>query len=682
MQSKNIKIVLASLGLVTLLSLSIYLQPIKYISWLLKASLFSDYTTQIAKQNSETSNIAVDKLDPTYQQLDCQVVVVGGGSGGVAAALQSSRLGVKTCLIEETDWVGGMLSNAGVAAIDGHEETASGIFKEIKTNVENYYKDRDEFQETKQCKVSNFCFEPRVGNKIIRKMISKEDNLQLFLNSNVEKIYQTDKRITGIAFVQKNKNFYLIESKVVIDATEFGDLMHLANIPYKLGYDQDSDEPLSKLAEDCVQPLTYVAILKNNPEDEYHVLDKPKNYDAENYRCLVDNSNRAQSSSNFDKDHFLSYGKMPNDKLMINIPSHSCGNDFHATAKDLESYSRKDILQKAKEYTLGFVYFVQTELGLSNLELYNEFGTEDKLAKSPYVRESRRLVGVTQLKEQDVVTPPKASRPKFVNSSIAIGDYPIDLHFCTTGIGDVFKSVKPYQIPYEVMIPKEHDGFIAAEKNISVSHIANGTTRLQPVVMSIGQAAGTAAAISVIDGTQPRDNDIAKIQQILINSGSNIYFFKDVPSNHFAYKDIINLAMESIIQGYPDLTFKPNTPISKEQLVTILGRFLSGNSKAVTNTDQLEAKGIQFPETFKNRIKDALTYEELVDIIVTGLIPELDTPADANPVPLSQTLKNSTQSNYYEHLTILQEKGIIKSTHKPEKQVSRAELAIILNRLK
>lgn len=641
----------------------------------LKASLFVDITRENAKNISANSTIDQDLDNLANKTADCDVVVAGGGSGGVAAAIQSARSGAITCLIEETDWLGGMLTTAGVSAIDGHPETASGIFKEIREKIIHHYYIRGEIEQMRMCKVSTLCFEPHIGNKIIKDMVKRTPNLKLFLNSKVNKVYKQNNKILGVHFTYKNKTNYIAPAKVTIDATEFGDLMYIADIPFDLGIDHDSNEPLAKDAENCIQPLTYVAILKKN--DNQTPIPEPTNYNASNYSCLIDDTNRQKSSSHFDLKHLLNYGKLPNDKLMLNIPSHSCGNDFHATAKYLDPYTREEVLGFAKEYTLGFIYFMQEELGLKNFNLYNEFDSKDKMAKGPYVRESRRLVGVTRLLEQDLSEDKDTGRQKLVSTSIAIGDYPIDLHYCTTGIGDVFKALKPYQIPYEALIPKTIDGFIAAEKNISVSHIVNGTTRLQPVVMSIGQAAGAAAAIASANNIEPRNISITELQDILIKAKSKIFYFTDIPQDHFAYIDVIKLAMISIIRGNPDLSFKPEENINKTQLLSLLSRTLKLDETQPI-IPQLNLLGINISDEFQDKLTDTLTYNELVTLIATELLPYFNAPSDSLPIPFKE-LNRINEYNFY--LNQLLDKKILTKSHAPAKQVTRAEIAVILNRL-
>ena len=74
-----------------------------------------------------------------YHEYD--VIVVGGGAGGTSAAIQSARNGSRTLLIEETDWLGGMLTSAGVSAIDGNYKLPSGFWGEFKDSLVSYYGD-------------------------------------------------------------------------------------------------------------------------------------------------------------------------------------------------------------------------------------------------------------------------------------------------------------------------------------------------------------------------------------------------------------------------------------------------------------------------------------------------------------------------------------------------------------
>jgi hypothetical protein len=129
-------------------------------------------------------------------------------------------------------------------------------------------------------------------------------------------------------------------------------------------------------------------------------------------------------------------------------------------------------------------------------------GTEDGLAKYPYIRESRRIKALFTIKEEHVgqVQSSNNSAPKCnggavaFHDSVGIGYYPIDLHPTCNGYNYIdFPSV-PFQIPLGALIPIETINLLPANKNIGTTHITNGCYRLHPVEWSIGEAVGCLVA--------------------------------------------------------------------------------------------------------------------------------------------------------------------------------------------
>jgi hypothetical protein len=207
----------------------------------------------------------------------------------------------------------------------------------------------------------------------------------------------------------------------------------------------------------------------------------------------------------------------------------------------VESQSkRQEFFQEARWHTQSFARFIQTQLG-------RRYGLAEQVfpyplspnpyflgggayALHPYYRESRRLQGLVTVREQDILPVTKgqvASLP--VDdvgrvSAVALGNYANDHHYPGINFPLKPKSIRwggrwtgtPFTIPYGCLVPASTNGLLVCEKNISVSHIANGSTRLQPVVMNIGQAAGMAAALCAIAGCQPRDLPVRRIQEALL----------------------------------------------------------------------------------------------------------------------------------------------------------------------
>jgi len=123
------------------------------------------------------------------------IVVVGGGTSGVASAIQSSRLGSKTLLIEESNWLGGMLTSAGVSAMDGNYKMPSGFLKEFRDSLVSYYGHLDSL---KTGWVSNFMFEPSVGNRILKDIANQEKNLTILFGSTVGEVVKNSNFIIKI----------------------------------------------------------------------------------------------------------------------------------------------------------------------------------------------------------------------------------------------------------------------------------------------------------------------------------------------------------------------------------------------------------------------------------------------------------------------------------------------------
>ena len=599
------------------------------------------------------------------ESLDCEVFIAGGGASGVAAAIQSARNGAQTCLVESSPWLGGMLTAAGVSAIDGHPHTPSGIFKEFKDRVQIHYDRANRSGETGLCTVSYFCFEPSVGKKVIDEMIAETRNLKVFLNAEVTAVYRVGNKVTGAQFTDQNGTQFVVNSKVVVDATEYGDLMFLADVPYDLGADIGSTEPHAEAAGSCIQPLTYVAILKKYNSDQ--TIEEPENYSRNRHACTVQNPLCPNSNSQFDMDRLLSYGRLPGDKLMINIPSHSYGNDFNATSEHLEDYTREEILEESKEYTKGFVHFIQTELGLENYGIYNEFGTDDSLAHIPYVRESRRLVGISRMVEEDVLPLESTGRAPFVEDAIAIGDYPIDLHHCVLGLEDLFFIIPPYQIPLGVTIPKTVDGFMVAEKNISVSHVVNGTTRLQPVIMSIGQAVGYAASLAAEQNIQPREVDVREVQLGLISAGSNLYYFTDSSPGHWAFPVIQELASAGLLKGYNDRTVRPHYEVNRSEFKKLIEitAIYEGKELNLSRFEHL------FSPDFEN-IPRGEAAQIIHEVILGNKVPS-ETRVYFDDV--------DTENEYFISISALASQGIINTENdnfEPNRNITRAESMLIL----
>ena len=161
------------------------------------------------------------------EQVD--VLIIGGGASGVMAGIQAARLGVKVAIVEETPWLGGMLTAAGVSAIDGNHRLPSGLWGEFREKLYEHYGGTEGVATGW---VSNTLFEPSVGDSILKEMAGL-DNLEIFFETRWQSVEKAaDKWVVQI---ESNQGRKAVESRVLIDATELGDVMAALGVPYSLG---------------------------------------------------------------------------------------------------------------------------------------------------------------------------------------------------------------------------------------------------------------------------------------------------------------------------------------------------------------------------------------------------------------------------------------------------------------
>jgi len=528
------------------------------------------------------------------KKVNTQLVIFGGGASGTTAAIQASRMGVKTILIQETDWLGGMLTSAGVSAIDGNHNLPSGLWAEFRENLYQHYGGA---KQVETGWVSNTLFEPSVGNKILKAM-ARNANLTILYNSSWQKVSKKNKDWQS-EVIQNGKKL-VINSKLIVDATELGDIMAYLKIPYRLGMDSQLDTKESfapQQANNIVQDITYVVTLKDFGKGADKTIAKPSGYNPKEFACACADTLLSKKEKP-DCDKMLNYGKLPNNKYMINWPK--CGNDIYLNIIELNKKDRLLALEKAKLHSLGFIYYIQTVLGYKNLGLADdEYPTKDKLPYIPYHRESRRVKGLVTLTVNDLINPYQQEN-KLYRTGIAVGDYPIDHHHVKNQdapkIEFIDIKIPSYSIPVGALIPKNTKGILIAEKSISVSNIVAGTTRLQPVVLLIGQAVGALAAIAIKNNQNPSDVNIREVQQALLNSKAYLLPYIDVKPSDKHFEAIQKIGVTGILvgKGKPNkwanqTWFYPDSSIKTAEFIRNFKTFMpiefSSNNENLTVAD-------------------------------------------------------------------------------------------------
>ena len=486
------------------------------------------------------------------ENLQTDVLVIGGTASGISAGIQSARLGVNTIVVETTPWLGGMLTSAGVPAFDGNNAMPAGLFGEFRQHLYDYYGGANAVSTGW---VSNTLFEPHIGDSIFKSMARNEKYLTVKYHYQFKNIIKNGNSIIGAEFYEINTGAQLIvKAKRVIDATELGDALASAKVPYDLGMESNAitgEQVNLAGANDIIQDITYVGILKDYGSPQ-PLIARPIHYDSSEFdgsnTSFYKDTNRKRPS--VDAKKMLEYGKLPNNKYMLNWPIY--GNDIYLNVVEKTPKQREELLEQAKQQTLRFIYFIQKDLGFKNLSLADdEFPTKDKLALYPYHRESRRMHGMVRMLVQHISKPFDTPQPLYT-TGIAVGDYPVDHHHKKNSAAPQhleFFPVPSFNIPLGALIPEAVSNFIVAEKSISVSNIVNGTTRLQPCVMQIGQAAGLLAALSIKNKVDPKNISVRQVQQALLEANGYIMPYKDVTQKDRYFKAIQKIGATGLLRG-------------------------------------------------------------------------------------------------------------------------------------
>ncbi|HMA61139.1 MAG TPA: FAD-dependent oxidoreductase, partial [bacterium] len=298
------------------------------------------------------------------EKMETQLLVAGGGTGGIAAAIQAARLGIDVVLVERTSWLGGMLTAAGVSCIDGNYELPSGIFGEFRQRIFDYYGGADK---VKTGWVSHVNFEPHVGNNILHDMAKNYSNLTIYKNFIFKNLTLNNNKITEVIFTQKNETTISIKPEIVIDTTEYGDLAAAAGCQYDIGLDNSDHE----YETPAIQDITWVAILQKYDDEVDRTIPKPDSYDPAQFDGCCAEVATQKHSCDISAKRMMTYGQLPNNKYMLNWPRQ--GNDYFTNILEKNEQERHKMWQKAREFTLNMIYFLQNEMGYKNIGLADEF---------------------------------------------------------------------------------------------------------------------------------------------------------------------------------------------------------------------------------------------------------------------------------------------------------------------
>lgn len=424
-----------------------------------------------------------EKSIPVTYTVD--VLVLGGGPAGVAAAISAARQGVDTLLIEQMGEVGGIATEGLMSHWTGN--TKGGIYEEILDRSADLPDSPDKDFNGSPRQIIN----PEKLKTVLLEMLDEADCRFLLYTVASAPIVE-DGKLKGV-IIENKSGRQAVMAKVIIDSTGDGDIAARAGAEYCLGRETDGAmQPASLMFK--IGGVDYSkAVFPSKFEDYIQIP-------AGEIQSL------GKSHLPFPAGHVLLYRSSLPGIVTCNMTN--CIEVDGTKAEDLAKATLecrrqlKPILDFLHEFVPGY----ENCFLLSSAALIG-------------VRETRHFKGIESITEQDI----RDSRV-FPDWAVTFASFNFDVHNMTgngldaTGAQDAFAPTF-YTIPYGCLVPKKLNGLLLAGRNISGTHMAHANYRVMPICANMGQAAGIAAALCAKDGIEPRDLDVAELQKILLKNG-------------------------------------------------------------------------------------------------------------------------------------------------------------------
>ncbi|MBP3683763.1 MAG: FAD-dependent oxidoreductase [Oscillospiraceae bacterium] len=431
------------------------------------------------------------------------VIVVGGGSAGICAAIASARQGAKTLLVEDTGWLGGIGTTAAMVEfgpiVRGGLRVVGGIPYELMQRMRTFggAELRDDTED--------LLFAPETFAHVAM-LMCEEAGVELLLHTRMIDTIREGDAITGI-LLQDKEGMRIVTAKLYVDCTGDGDLFYNTGLPYVIGRDSDGHvQPMTLVF--FVNDVNYAKFLEEvNKTYGYPVGKVETDTALDNFFKTLVSKAKADGRFHIPIVRPGSTGPVPRYGRPYDL--HCCEVFINGTnilglngvnAKDLtlaECTTRKQIYEMyefLRDYVPGF-----EDCYISHVP--NCIG----------IRETRRLQGAYVLTDADL-----HSGRKF-EDTIAVGFNMIDIHQVSGHDFDLthFADGHYYSVPYRSLISNELTNLIVAGRCMSVTHEALGAVRVMVNTMPIGEAAGTAAAIAVKHNCNVADVPMTELQDTL-----------------------------------------------------------------------------------------------------------------------------------------------------------------------
>lgn len=500
----------------------------------------------------------------TTEIVECDVAVIGGGLGGIAASLAAAAAGQSVVLTCDQPVLGGQITSQLVPALDEHQyvETfgSSASYRRFRDLIRAKY---DGVANPGGGWVSRLCFEPSAGLSSIEEMFAPYiaiGQVTVLLDLSPALVLRDGAQISAVELTGAS-GIVQVRAEVFCDATETGDLLSLSGAAWTVG-SEGSDAYGESLAipggprPDAVQSCTVGFVVEHDPDGDY-VGKEPSGYrrwrDSQPFTLEISGADgqthryRMFTQGPDGRPPFWTYRRLRDgatlggrDLALINWSS----NDYAARSLIHEAGLAQ---AEARDLSLSFLHWLRTECpredggrGYPGLRLVPEAaGTPDGLAAQPYVRESRRLRLAQPITEHHLLRRPGHARAAQMPDSGGIALYNLDLH---ARVGyDVDSSdapianaqSAPFQVPLHALVADDPANLLMAAKNLAATQVAAGAYRVHNGEWAVGEAAGTLAA-QVVSKNRPASallsnhHERQAIQRGLLRAGVPITWIEDI----------------------------------------------------------------------------------------------------------------------------------------------------------
>jgi hypothetical protein len=387
-----------------------------------------------------TREITFQRTVAVYET--AEVVVIGGGPAGTAAAISAARCGRKTILLEHSGQLGGMGTLGNVSVFMG-VGNVTGIYREFISEFLPKSLPSSHHQSTTRAQYSPFELRHYLNQKL------EQEGVVVYYHTSVVAAIKQDERVTTLV-ANTREGLTAFEGTVFIDCTGDARVASEAGVPLRSGRDEDG----------LTQPMTLMFMMQDTgrPVTPY----------------LPDDGYPYESKSDLPQGRHL-FWETEDGMLLVNM-TRVKGNG--AKIKDINNAEKEAMRQ-----VMSVVHYLQRN-GFENYILSHVPGQVG-------VRETNQIVGLYTLTEDDL------TQGRRFDDVVAQTNYEIDIHNPTGGATTDERKLSGYDIPYRCMLPVGVEGLIVAGRCISATHVAMSSMRVQATCYALGQAAGIAASLAI-----------------------------------------------------------------------------------------------------------------------------------------------------------------------------------------